>query len=501
MFHNSIDRFEILGGNSIFHRHLHPQSTSSIFAGFNNSSTATTFTGSISPPSSPSAWSWSSSWSSSSSSSSSPSLSSSPSNANPMTISAIDHKNHLESIQTNHLNLNHPQYSWFNSDLYQWCLWFKQQADVQNLFKHYYYLANNVSNNHDLTLTKNYNETALSNPMSKIKLSVDINNNNNSSQINNDDHKLMIQKHETINMNDLTNDKSKLLQNKMVPISLETKSNHLSPIKSENIVDLNNGRNISKDDNVDENTNYKCDWPECNRRFQSEQILIHHRRFHIRKSNYQCKHCSVRLLNSKDLVEHLIRCENKKEQHLMNNPTDKIKPTFKRTILTDSMDKQIKKKNSSFSLNLETKTEGDGISELNNRKLLINQLISPKNSKNSDLKKALLAIDIKINNRNNNGKSSISSLSPGAAGSSSTLSVSTNDRINEYKKTRYSGIGRYRCPWPDCNYTPHFLRDLRRHMFKHTGDKRYKCSQCRFVSVWKTSLLQHQRKKHNLKSS
>lgn len=68
----------------------------------------------------------------------------------------------------------------------------------------------------------------------------------------------------------------------------------------------------------------------------------------------------------------------------------------------------------------------------------------------------------------------------------------------EYKRTRYSGIGRYRCPWPDCGYTPHFLRDLRRHMFKHTGDKKHKCDfpGCDFVSVWKTSLLQHQRKKH-----
>lgn len=70
--------------------------------------------------------------------------------------------------------------------------------------------------------------------------------------------------------------------------------------------------------------------------------------------------------------------------------------------------------------------------------------------------------------------------------------------MGEYKRTRYSGIGRYRCPWPDCGYTPHFLRDLRRHMFKHTGDKKHKCDYpgCDFVSVWKTSLLQHQRKKH-----
>lgn len=377
--------------------------------------------------------------------------------------------------------------------MYQWCLWFKQQADVQNLFKHYYYLANNTSNNQNLTLTKNYRESASLNTMSKIK-SVDINNNSNSSHSNSDEHKIKIEKL------DFIDDKSKLLQHTNISSSVETKANYLSSIKSEqNIADLNNSRNISsKNDNTDENTNYKCDWPDCNRRFQSEQILIHHRRFHIRKSNYQCKHCSVRLLNSKDLVEHLMRCENKKELHLINNQTDQIKHAFKRTISADSLDKQLKKRNSIISnSNLETKTDGDGMSsELNNRKLLINQLISPKNSKNSDLKKALLAIDIKINNRNNNGKSSMSSLS-----SEPESTLSANDRINEYKKTRYSGIGRYRCPWPDCNYTPHFLRDLRRHMFKHTGDKRYKCSQCRFVSVWKTSLLQHQRKKHNLKSS
>ena len=57
---------------------------------------------------------------------------------------------------------------------------------------------------------------------------------------------------------------------------------------------------------------------------------------------------------------------------------------------------------------------------------------------------------------------------------------------------------RYCCPWPECGYTPHFLRDLRRHMHKHTGEKRYKCDvkDCDFITVWKTSLLQHQRKKH-----
>lgn len=72
-------------------------------------------------------------------------------------------------------------------------------------------------------------------------------------------------------------------------------------------------------------------------------------------------------------------------------------------------------------------------------------------------------------------------------------------KYEEYKRTRYSGIGRYKCPWPDCEYTPHFLRDLRRHMHKHTGDKRYKCDRpgCDFITVWKTSLLQHQRKKHD----
>ncbi|KAH9387796.1 hypothetical protein TYRP_008993 [Tyrophagus putrescentiae] len=77
---------------------------------------------------------------------------------------------------------------------------------------------------------------------------------------------------------------------------------------------------------------------------------------------------------------------------------------------------------------------------------------------------------------------------------------STKNKTNfcPAKRTRYSGVGRYRCEWPDCSYTPHFLRDLRRHMFKHTGDKKHKCpaTGCDFVSVWKTSLLQHQRKKH-----
>ena len=150
--------------------------------------------------------------------------------------------------------------------------------------------------------------------------------------------------------------------------------------------------------------------------------------------------------------------------------------------------------------------------------MLIDQLISPRMTKNRDLKKALLAIktvdmpmtmetststttNLSMNkNRlkiptDSSPSSFVSSLSP-----SSQTSSPANDQQQQqqYKRTRYSGIGRYRCPWPDCSYTPHFLRDLRRHMFKHTGDKRYKCSQCRFVSVWKTSLLQHQRKKHSI---
>ncbi|XP_054155701.1 uncharacterized protein LOC128954125 [Oppia nitens] len=72
--------------------------------------------------------------------------------------------------------------------------------------------------------------------------------------------------------------------------------------------------------------------------------------------------------------------------------------------------------------------------------------------------------------------------------------------LETLRRQKFTGYGRYRCPWPDCGYTPHFLRDLRRHMFKHTGDKKYKCDYdgCDFITVWKTSLLQHQRKKHNI---
>ncbi|KPM06790.1 Zinc-finger double domain containing protein 3 [Sarcoptes scabiei] len=169
--------------------------------------------------------------------------------------------------------------------------------------------------------------------------------------------------------------------------------------------------------------------------------------------------------------------------------------------------------------------------------MLIDQLLSPKNSiRNRHLKKALLTIkssSTKLRDKNNDNNNNTIGLSDSfemndeigeektklssnilvsklddsgakmnhsdrfkcgsSSSNSSTLAISET-----FKRTRYSGVGRYRCPWPECSYTPHFLRDLRRHMFKHTGDKRYKCSQCRFVSVWKTSLLQHQRKKHGL---
>ncbi|CAG2180080.1 unnamed protein product, partial [Oppiella nova] len=35
--------------------------------------------------------------------------------------------------------------------------------------------------------------------------------------------------------------------------------------------------------------------------------------------------------------------------------------------------------------------------------------------------------------------------------------------LEELRRHKFTGFGRYRCPWPDCGYTPHFLRDLRRH--------------------------------------
>lgn len=86
----------------------------------------------------------------------------------------------------------------------------------------------------------------------------------------------------------------------------------------------------------------------------------------------------------------------------------------------------------------------------------------------------------------------------GGSGHDGDDSYDSRDSRDELKRTRYSGAGRYRCPWPGCNYTPHFLRDLRRHVHKHTGERRYRCTcrGCDFTSVWKTSLLQHVRKLH-----
>ncbi|KAH7638018.1 zinc-finger double domain containing protein [Dermatophagoides farinae] len=182
---------------------------------------------------------------------------------------------------------------------------------------------------------------------------------------------------------------------------------------------------------------FQCDWPGCIRRFQTEEILNHHRRFHIRKSNYQCKHCSLRLLDRRELLEHVVNYGVNMSIKSFNSSSTGLS--------------SFPSSSSSLTLSI----------DMNDRKMLIDQLISPRMSKNRDLKKALLAVKTDVH-------------------------------------LTYSGIGRYRCPWPDCSYTPHFLRDLRRHMFKHTGDKRYKCPQCRFVSVWKTSLLQHQRKKHSI---
>ncbi|KAH9501038.1 hypothetical protein DERF_011908 [Dermatophagoides farinae] len=277
---------------------------------------------------------------------------------------------------------------------------------------------------------------------------------------------------------------------------------------------------------------FQCDWPGCIRRFQTEEILNHHRRFHIRKSNYQCKHCSLRLLDRRELLEHVVNCKptatatatttttttttttatttttkdcnkNLNPNHFISSPIDGVNMSIKSFNSSSTGLSSFPSSSSSLTLSI----------DMNDRKMLIDQLISPRMSKNRDLKKALLAVktDVHLTSMNKNqmeikseSLSSSSSLlsspssSSSSSSSSSTTTTLTNDQQQQYKRTRYSGIGRYRCPWPDCSYTPHFLRDLRRHMFKHTGDKRYKCPQCRFVSVWKTSLLQHQRKKHSI---
>ncbi len=193
-----------------------------------------------------------------------------------------------------------------------------------------------------------------------------------------------------------------------------------------------------------------CDWPDCRQTFVSQEILTHHRRNHIRKSIYHCEFCSTRLLSKEELENHL-------KKH--------------RIFKTEDIEVDEVEDKSDHSNDMMTLEKTQAVNLVTNEKSISFQ------SELFDKLNHQMAIS-------NNCQSDI---------------VKNNSlRPEDYKKTRYSGVGRYRCPWPDCGYTPHFLRDLRRHMYKHTGDKKHKCDYpgCDFVSVWKTSLLQHQRKKH-----
>ncbi len=200
-----------------------------------------------------------------------------------------------------------------------------------------------------------------------------------------------------------------------------------------------------------------CDWPDCGQAFVNQEILTHHRRNHIRKSIYHCEFCSTRLLSKEELENHL-------KKH--------------RILKTEDIEVDEVEDKSDHSNDIMTLEKAQAVNLVCNK--AINDKLNDKLMFQSEL------FD-KFNHQTaipNNCQSDI---------------VKNNSmRPEEYKKTRYSGVGRYRCPWPDCGYTPHFLRDLRRHMYKHTGDKKHKCDYpgCDFVSVWKTSLLQHQRKKH-----
>ena len=203
-----------------------------------------------------------------------------------------------------------------------------------------------------------------------------------------------------------------------------------------------------------------CDWPECNQEFVNEEILMHHKRNHIRKSIYHCENCSTRLLSKEDLETHLKNHRLSKDEDIEVDVEDKSQSNdvlmLEKTQSVNLVcNKTLNDKNNENSISFESSFD-----KLNHQKP-----IAKNDSQSDTLKSALI-------------------------------------RPEEYKRTRYSGVGRYRCPWPDCGYTPHFLRDLRRH-YKHTGDKKHKCDfpGCDFVSVWKTSLLQHQRKKHSSNDS
>ena len=245
-------------------------------------------------------------------------------------------------------------------------------------------------------------------------------------------------------------------------------------------------------------TRLVCDWPNCNRVFNNEDILTHHRRNHIRKSIYSCEYCSTRLLSKEELDSHM-------KKHVLKSEPDPDRDEEQEELAEEDEEMahndMIDIENSQEAVNLTKKgisgSALNAISALNN--------IHCNNALNGALngvEKSSLTFQTVLYERLSATQKATPT--PPAINSTSHLlmgdpsKLSPQMRSDEYKRTRYSGVGRYRCPWPDCGYTPHFLRDLRRHMFKHTGDKKHKCDYpgCDFVSVWKTSLLQHQRKKH-----
>ena len=173
--------------------------------------------------------------------------------------------------------------------------------------------------------------------------------------------------------------------------------------------DSNDSIDTSDSMKTNNNSNFKCDWPDCLKSFCHEENLIRHRRYHIRKSLYHCENCGLRFLDNEELQNHLVEHNN---DNLSNNSNDSPNCDQNKTkCLVDST---------------------------SNNQMTDEQMLA---AKGHNFKKNIC--NFGLNNGNQNGKSvSLFTKKLFKPVFDDVANHSINNKPEEYKKTRYSGVGR-----------------------------------------------------------
>ena len=185
------------------------------------------------------------------------------------------------------------------------------------------------------------------------------------------------------------------------------KNHHL--MDSHDSHDSNDSIEINDSMKTNDNSTFKCDWPDCLKSFCHEENLIRHRRYHIRKSLYHCENCGLRFLDNEELQNHLVEHN---DDNLSNNSNDSPNCDQNKTkFLVDST---------------------------SNNQMTDDQMLA---AKGHNFKKNIC--NFGFNNGNQNGKSvSLFTKKLFKPVFDDVANHSINGKPEEYKKTRYSGVGR-----------------------------------------------------------